>query len=205
MKDTASAALPFADGSRDAIVSACGRYRYSLTRVWNPALPRIYFVMLNPSTADATQDDPTIRKCRGFASRAGAGSLKVVNLYALRSTDPNALLAAAWEDRIGPENDWHMRGAMNRAGRVVFAWGARRAVDDRRVRLAREFARELAPRTRAVNLRVEAYDVYVGRAGHGLDGHFGKPHPVGQRRHKTALIRSTGGPDDDHASTTGPC
>src|SRR5262249_14212908 len=89
---------------RAAVISDCGRYRYSLTRRWGDAAePRALFVMLNPSTADAEQDDPTIRRCIGFAKAWGMGSLEVVNLYALRATDPAALLSAP--DPIGPKND----------------------------------------------------------------------------------------------------
>lgn len=84
-----------------ADISACGAYRYRLDRL-GALLGRgaVNFVMLNPSTADAEQDDPTIRRCLGYAFRWGFARLIVTNLYALRSTDPRAL----WEhpDPIGP-------------------------------------------------------------------------------------------------------
>ena len=86
---------------RAAVISKCGAYRYSLTRKWSDA-PLLSFVMLNPSTADAKEDDPTIRRCIGFARREGAGGLIVANLYALRSSSPEALWAA--RDPIGPQN-----------------------------------------------------------------------------------------------------
>lgn len=77
--------------------------------------------MLNPSTADATQDDPTIRRCIGFARDWGYGSLKVVNLFAFRATDPSILEGAA--DPIGPENDRHLVETCQQADLVVAAWG----------------------------------------------------------------------------------
>lgn len=76
---------------RTAEVSDCGTYRWTLTREWNAKLPRVGFVMLNPSTADAEHDDPTLRRCVGFARQWGYGSLVVRNLYALRATDPTQL------------------------------------------------------------------------------------------------------------------
>lgn len=84
-----------------AKISLCGRYRYELSRQW-AAGACLSFIMLNPSTADADLDDPTIRRCIGFAKREGAGGLVVGNVYALRSTNPKALLTAV--DPIGPDN-----------------------------------------------------------------------------------------------------
>jgi hypothetical protein len=77
--------------------------------------------MLNPSTADASQDDPTIRKCVEFSKRLGFGGMTVVNLYALRSTKPKKL----WKhpDPIG-NNNHHIKQAALAADMVVCAWGA---------------------------------------------------------------------------------
>jgi hypothetical protein len=107
----------------DAVLSECGLYRYRLSRVWNPQLGRVVFVMLNPSTADASRDDPTIRRCIGFAKLWGFGSIEVVNLYAFRSTDPAGLLTAS--DAIGPDNDRHIEEACRAAGLIVCAWGTK--------------------------------------------------------------------------------
>lgn len=104
-----------------AAISPCGAYRYRLTRGDGR---RLAFVMLNPSTANAEIDDPTIRRCKAFALREGYDGIEVVNLYAYRATDPDALLQAA--DPIGPSNmgeiqrlAWDYRG-----GWIVCAWGA---------------------------------------------------------------------------------
>lgn len=108
-----------------ATLSTCGRYRYLLSRREEDLLPRgehVVFCMLNPSTADAAQDDPTIRRCRAFARSWGWSGLKVVNLYALRSTDPAALWTST--DPIGPANDAHLAAIARDAGDIVCAWGA---------------------------------------------------------------------------------
>lgn len=104
-----------------AILSACGAYRYRLERSWNDDLPAVAFIMLNPSTADALQDDPTIRRCIGFAKSWGFGSLIVGNLFALRSTSPAALYYNPFP--IGPDNNAHLREIAIRASLVVCAWG----------------------------------------------------------------------------------
>jgi hypothetical protein len=109
----------------DALISDDGLYRYWLTRRWNTG-PTATFVMLNPSTADAAIDDPTIRRCIGFAKAWGCGGLTVVNLYALRSTDPKGLWTAG--DPVGPENDSHLSAfavvASQLGWPLVAAWGA---------------------------------------------------------------------------------
>jgi len=68
--------------NQGAVIDPTGDYRYSLWRVWHPKASRVAFIMLNPSQADATVDDPTIRRCIGFAQRWGYGSLEAVNLFA---------------------------------------------------------------------------------------------------------------------------
>lgn len=110
---------------RNAIISEGGRYRYALTREWGRG-PRVLFIMLNPSTADAMQDDPTIRKCIGFAQRWGYSKLTVVNLYAYRATKPDDLWQAALDgvDIMGPKNATCIDTAASCANMIVAAWGA---------------------------------------------------------------------------------
>jgi hypothetical protein len=107
--------------ARSAEISACGLYRYRLTRVWDATLRPACFVMLNPSTADALQDDPTIRRCVGFARAWGCGGIVVVNLFAWRATDPRELWMAA--DAEGPDNDRHITEAVIECHPVIAAWG----------------------------------------------------------------------------------
>lgn len=129
---------------RGAVISEDGRYRYRLWRVVGPEARRCLFIMLNPSTADALLDDPTIRRCIGFARREGCGRLDVVNLYAFRSTAPSSLRSV--DDPIGPDNDQHIRAALAEAELVVCAWGAHgQVVHGRRaavVELIRKAGRE---------------------------------------------------------------
>lgn len=111
---------------RLADISDCGRYRYRLGRRWGWG-PPLAFIMLNPSTADADVDDPTIRRCMGFARREGCGGIVVVNLFALRATDPAELRKSA-VDPVGPENDMAIESLIDAplatGARVVCAWGA---------------------------------------------------------------------------------
>lgn len=106
---------------RQAVFDPAGRYRYSLRRRWDAAGARVAFVLLNPSTADGRRDDPTIRRCIGFAREWGFGGLEVVNLFACRSTHPGGLRSA--QDPVGPENDRFLAAAWDRADRVIVAWG----------------------------------------------------------------------------------
>lgn len=109
--------------NRSAILSECTRYRYTLARIWD-AGPCLGFVMLNPSTADATLDDPTIRRCIGFARKWGYGSLVVGNLFAYRATEPDDLKAV--DDPIGPANNEHLARIAQGCDRIVCAWGSHR-------------------------------------------------------------------------------
>lgn len=114
----------------DATISPCGLYRYSLRRQIRPASDQTcLFIMLNPSTADAKADDPTVRRCIRFASDWGYNWLTVVNLFALRATDPQSLTNAA--DPIGPNNDAWILDRVNAADLVVCAWGKHGALMDR--------------------------------------------------------------------------
>jgi hypothetical protein len=108
-----------------AIISDCGRYRYHLWRRWDSSLPVMVFVMLNPSTADASQDDPTIRRCIGFAKRDGFGAISVRNVFALRATNPRELLTVA--DPFGPENEDCLINSrrVSMMTRLVAAWGSK--------------------------------------------------------------------------------
>lgn len=106
----------------DAVISDCGKYRYLLRRTWDHTRPRALLVMLNPSTADATTDDATIRSCVRLLSGQGYGSMEVVNVYAYRATDPKELREQS--DPFGPRNKNMIEAAIHRCDVIVCAWGA---------------------------------------------------------------------------------
>jgi len=107
---------------RHATLSKCETYRYWLERSWaENGNGFVNFIMLNPSTADAKIDDATIRKCIGFAQRWGYDGMHVVNLFALRSTNPEALYSHA--DPVGPENDVFIEASLLSAEKTIIAWG----------------------------------------------------------------------------------
>lgn len=121
---------PFPDGTSwaNAVISVCGLYRYRLDRIWERDKKLMIVVGLNPSTADAEHDDPTVRRLISFAKREFCGGLVVLNLFAYRATDPT-MLDVPEIDPVGPENDVYLAQAAERAEGNIFvlAWGARGA------------------------------------------------------------------------------
>jgi hypothetical protein len=111
-------------GEAGATLSACGHYRHVLWRYWDRTLPALGWVMLNPSTADATVDDPTIRRCIRFAGDNGYGGIEVANLYQWRATDPAALYRLAPRDALGPDHLTALTAISGDGVPVVAAWGA---------------------------------------------------------------------------------
>ena len=104
-----------------AIISKCGQYRYRLERHIAQFGPTALIIGVNPSTADATIDDHTIRKEIGFAKRLGWGRLLKANLFAYRATDIKAL--SLCEDPLGPHNDKHVEAMIKQADMCIGAWG----------------------------------------------------------------------------------
>ncbi|MFT3708063.1 MAG: DUF1643 domain-containing protein [Archangium sp.] len=127
---------------RSALIDETGAYRYRLDRELDSGSGRLVFVMLNPSTADGEFDDPTVRKCIGFATRAGFRHLSIVNLYAFRSTHPAGVWRAflVGTNVVGPATDDVIDDVLSQDGpdrrvTVVVAWGAQQLPDmDERVR-----------------------------------------------------------------------
>lgn len=106
---------------KGAVISICEKYRYKLWRIWDKEKPKLLFIMLNPSTADANIDDATIRRCIRFANSWGYGSIYVGNLFAYRSTYPKDLLLIA--DPVGADNLMYISEMCYLCDDVVYAWG----------------------------------------------------------------------------------
>lgn len=106
---------------KDAVIE--GNYRYLLKRKWDVKKPQITFVMLNPSIADAYQDDPTLRKCISFAKSWDYGFLEVVNLFAYRATNPRELNQVV--DPVGLKNNYYIELATKSAALIIVAWGTK--------------------------------------------------------------------------------
>jgi hypothetical protein len=109
------------DAPSVAVYSDCERYRYTLTRVWDPAGRRALFIMLNPSTATEVQNDPTVERCERRARALGFGAFRVLNIFAWRDTDPRAMRRAG--DPVGPENDAAIVESTGWADQIICAWG----------------------------------------------------------------------------------
>ena len=107
--------------SSGAVFSSCRRWRYLLWRRWDEKLPTANFLMLNPSTADEFQLDPSCTRARVYAERWGYGSLIVTNLFGWRATDPSAMKAV--RDPVGRGNDKAIQQAAKEADLVICAWG----------------------------------------------------------------------------------
>lgn len=142
---------------REANISSCGRYRYSLRRTWADLVDgddaaHAVFVMLNPSTADDKRDDPTITRCIAFARAWGVSTLVVVNLFAWRATDPRELYARPKQQIVGVENDRHIVEACRSAQVAVAAWGAHGALLNRG-----EHVRRLVPNLKVLRLTKDGH------------------------------------------------
>ena len=105
----------------DAIISEDKKYRYVLSRIWDESKPIVMIMGLNPSTADAMNDDPTITKCINFAKSWGYGGVYMLNLFAFRTSNPQTMLDA--DEPIGMENDKYLVEYSLKCDKVVCAWG----------------------------------------------------------------------------------
>jgi hypothetical protein len=105
----------------DAVISPCTLYRYSLSRIWDKDKGIVNFIGLNPSTADAKEDDPTIRKCIKYAEKWGYGGIVISNLFAYRTPEP--YLMKQTKDPIGKENDRYIKKLAEQSDVIVAAWG----------------------------------------------------------------------------------
>lgn len=188
----------------DAMLSMDHAHRYWLRREWRDLITedqrqgRRLFVMLNPSTADATDDDPTIRKCRGFAQRDGAGAMGVVNLFSIRETEPLRLMRSLSYQRPGNATDsdsaleagflWAKRAP---GSAVICAWGKPPWADatDRSVGLKRAMLKEQATRIVRVLALADMHGLPLFALDHTADGWPRHPSrlPYAENARRTSL------------------
>lgn len=142
--------------------SKCGRFRYLLTREFGGDSTCL-FIMLNPSSADAERNDPTIRRCIGFAQREGFGRLEIVNLYAFRTASPSELFTS--EDPVGPENDHEILESLNRADLVIAAWGNQAVIHPARLSSVQQMIERSSKLTKCFGLTkpgLPRHPLYLG-------------------------------------------
>lgn len=106
---------------KQAIFSNCYNYRYSLSRLWDNNKETCLFIGLNPSTADACQDDPTIKKLIAYASQWNLGGFQICNLFALRTPNPDYLLKS--KVPIGDLNQHYLEAAISNSSTQILMWG----------------------------------------------------------------------------------
>lgn len=116
-----------------AIFADNDRHRLRLWRIWDEDFPLMWFIGLNPSTADAQQDDPTIKRCMNFAYANDCGGIQMVNLFTFRATDPDEMYAQDPDERniLGADDELKLCAAAGRSYAIaVAAWGAAAALPD---------------------------------------------------------------------------
>ena len=151
--------MPIVTSAAGATFSSCQRWRYLLWRRWDEEKPAANFLMLNPSTADEHQLDPSCSRARDFAERWGYGALIVTNLFAWRATDPRAMKRAA--EPVGRSNNQAILRAARQSAIVVCAWGNHGAHLDR--------AATVVANLRGAGLRLSALRVTAqGQPSHPL-------------------------------------
>jgi len=154
---------------RQARWSRCRRHRTALIRRWVDDLSPIGFIGLNPSTADHRSDDPTVRRCIGFARREGAGGLVLVNLFSWRATRPADLWAAT--ERNCASSDRVMREELSHCALIIACWGA--------------IPRQAHPRAARVRAQLDRLNATVKALGFTAAGH--PRHPLYLRRDQPLL------------------
>jgi len=104
-----------------ATFSDCRKWRYDLWRIWDPSLQRVAFIGLNPSTADETKNDPTVKRCINYAKKWGYGGMHMLNIFGYRATDPKDM--KAFSEPIGPDNSSAICTIARECELVICCWG----------------------------------------------------------------------------------
>ena len=157
----------FPDPNRGAVLSNDRLYRYRLWRRWGPG-QAVAFLGLNPSTADETEDDPTIRRCIGFARDWGIDAYIMLNLYGWRSTHPGALWDRSVTEPVGADNDRHILEVGESVAFVVCAWGAFPKAQARGAEVLRAL-NVAGVETRALKLTLDGHPSHPLYLRRGLD------------------------------------
>ena len=118
------------DIKRNAIFDKTKKYRYLLSREWDNKLPKLLFIMLNPSEGNEIIDDKTIKRCIYFAKKFNFGSFEIVNLYSLISKSPKVLRNTKL-DPIGIETDKYILKAAKKSNKIIVAWGNKHYINNR--------------------------------------------------------------------------
>lgn len=160
----ACAARAHGDEQRSALLTPDGVFRYLLARIWGPE-PRVLFIGLNPSMADAEQDDPTVNWWREFAKKHGYGGLVAANLFAFRTSNPKEFKDSGF--LVGDENDYFIVEAAKRCGLIIACWG-------------NSGGRQAAERGHHIELLLEPQDIWFFEAN--TDG--SPRHPLARGAHR---------------------
>jgi hypothetical protein len=105
-----------------AIFSECGKYRYALWRIWDKEKKPVMFIGLNPSTADESKDDPTIRRVKRISYNLGYGGIYMMNLFAWITPYPDELRECA--DPVGENDKWLNEIKAKCGNDIIFSWGS---------------------------------------------------------------------------------
>ena len=136
---------------KGAAFSKCKMYRYRLWRIWDDKKPKVLFIMLNPSTADSTMDDPTIRRCIGFAKSWDYGGLYVGNLFPYRCSQPKGLFKSI--NAKGEQNQAHLLEMSKLCKIGICAWGNQPIID------------KIDPKNRLDDLNIPLYYIDLSLGG----------------------------------------
>jgi len=180
-----------------ATFSPCRKYRYRLWREWDPTKPTVAFLALNPSTADETVDDPTIRRCVAFARSWSFGRYEMLNVFGWRATDPELLKRVFYPDAhdvaesydpLDCANSHAIVDVMHKSSRLVLAWGSHKKI--RAILTPREETLRAFVETVAQEMARDGAHIEIGHLGTNADG--SPKHPL-YLAASTPFVRVAGG------------
>jgi len=153
---------------KNAIIDSSGNYRYLLSRIWEPALPKLLYIMLNPSKANETNEDKTSEQCLYFARKFNFGSFEIVNLYGLISTNPKNLKKSLI-DPIGDKNDYFILEASFRADKIIVGWGSKYFFNNRNI-IVTEILKKNGYKLFCFGKTIHGHPRHLSRLKHNITG-----------------------------------